>query len=71
MAFAKPKGLASVIEHVGIQNSLELLGHDGKLLEIHPTLLCEVEGCLGVGWFLPEILKKIQLVKPSSQSSNG
>ena len=57
MAFAKPKGLASVIEYGGIQNGLELLGHDGKLLGIHPTLLCEVKGFLGVGWILPEILK--------------
>ena len=57
VAFGTLKGLASVMEYGGIQNGLALLGHDGKWLGIHPTLLCEVKGFLGVGWILTEILK--------------
>jgi len=48
----KRKLAATVIEHVGIKDSLELVSHDGKLLWIHPTLLWLIEG-LGVGWILP------------------
>ena len=38
-AFGKSKPFASVIEHSGVQNGLELVGHGGKLLGIHPTCL--------------------------------
>src|SRR6266849_3176719 len=38
-ALGKSALFAAFIEDIGIENSLELVGHDGRLLEIHPTFL--------------------------------
>src|SRR4029450_9066287 len=37
---AKLKLVATFIEQRGVKDGLELVGHHGKLLSIHPTLLC-------------------------------
>src|SRR5438128_1735612 len=37
---AKLKLIATFIEQRGVKDGLELVGHHGKLLSIHPTLLC-------------------------------
>ena len=39
MALGKADSFASLIEVIGIQDRLELIGHDGMLLGIHPMLL--------------------------------
>src|ERR1700675_441344 len=40
LAPAKLTLIATFIEHRGVKDGLELVGHHGKLLSIHPTLLC-------------------------------
>src|SRR5882672_11969263 len=40
LAPAKLKLIATFIEPRGVKDRLELVGHHGKLLSIHPTLLC-------------------------------
>src|SRR6266404_5506273 len=40
LAPAKLKLVATFIEQRGVKDGLELVGHHGKLLSIHPTLLC-------------------------------
>src|SRR6266571_8552155 len=40
LAPAKLKLTATCIEQRGVKDRLELVGHHGKLLSIHPTLLC-------------------------------
>jgi hypothetical protein len=45
LTLSKAKLFASLIEHGGIQDGLELVGHHGRLLAIHPKLLCEAKGC--------------------------
>src|SRR5712692_6685423 len=42
LAPAKLKLTAPCIEHGGVKDRLELVGHHGKLLSIHPTLLCVI-----------------------------
>src|SRR2546422_9288547 len=39
LAPAKLKLMATFIEQRGVKDGLELVGHHGKLLSIHPTLL--------------------------------
>ena len=38
-ALGKSELFAAFIEDIGIEDSLELVGHEGSLLEIHPTFL--------------------------------
>src|SRR5712692_5928954 len=40
LAPAKLKLIATFIEQRGVKDGWELVGHHGKLLSIHPTLLC-------------------------------
>src|SRR5882672_9950514 len=40
LAPAKLKLMATCIEQRGVKDGWELVGHHGKLLSIHPTLLC-------------------------------
>jgi len=45
LALAECKLSTAVIEHVGIKDRLELVGHDDKLLLIHPKLLRWIPLC--------------------------
>src|SRR5438034_9620413 len=42
LAPAKLQLTATCIEQRGVKDRLELVGHHGKLLSIHPTLLCVI-----------------------------
>ena len=48
LAFGKFKLQAPVIEDGGIQDGWERVGHDGKVLGIHPTFLSLLEGFLAL-----------------------
>src|SRR5207302_7372460 len=47
-ALGKSALFAALIEDVGIQDGLELGGHGGKLVGIHPTFLSCIEGVWGL-----------------------
>src|SRR2546422_11024515 len=56
---AKLKLIATFIEQRGVKDGLELVGHHGKLLSIHPTLLCLITGsCTSIVRVIPVARKR-------------